>query len=72
VSVAVEARHCVVLVRNEAPPTPRGPAVRGSGHGLDLLRVAVDAVGGTLTAGPQPDGGFACRAVLPVPSDGSR
>ena len=72
VSVAVEARHCVVLVRNEAPPTPRGPAVRGSGHGLDLLRVAVDAVGGMLTAGPQPDGGFACRAVLPMPSDGSR
>ncbi|WP_344847772.1 sensor histidine kinase [Kribbella ginsengisoli] len=37
-----------------------------SGHGLLGMRERVTAVGGQLTAGPQPHGGFRVRAVLPL------
>ena len=47
-------------------PAP-GPAVRaaGTGHGLIGMRERAVAAGGTLTAAPTPDGGFAVRATLP-------
>ncbi|MDR1294354.1 MAG: hypothetical protein LBK59_05275 [Bifidobacteriaceae bacterium] len=38
----------------------------GTGYGLAGMRERVTAVGGSLEAGPTPDGGFAIRAVLPV------
>jgi signal transduction histidine kinase len=38
----------------------------GSGHGLLGMRERVAAVGGDLTAGPLPAGGFRVRAVLPL------
>jgi signal transduction histidine kinase len=39
---------------------------KGDGHGLAGMRERVTALGGSLTAGPQPDGGFAVTATLPV------
>lgn len=44
-----------------------GDAVPGAeGHGIVGMRERASRVGGTLTAGPRAEGGFAVRAVLPV------
>ncbi|RRR80060.1 sensor histidine kinase [Streptomyces sp. RP5T] len=45
------------------PRAPKGP---GTGHGLIGMRERATAIGGTLTAGPQPDGGFRVVAELPL------
>jgi signal transduction histidine kinase len=47
----------------------RGAAASASdGHGLGIpgMRSRVEALGGTLEAGPMPEGGYRVRAVLPV------
>lgn len=41
----------------------------GAGQGVTGMRARAAAVGGTLEAGPGPDGGFAVRARLPVRTD---
>jgi signal transduction histidine kinase len=38
----------------------------GHGHGLIGMRERVALYGGTLSAGPRTDGGFAVQAVIPV------
>ena len=38
----------------------------GAGHGIPGMRERATAVGGSLEAGPLPDGGFQVRAALPV------
>ncbi|MDO3700384.1 histidine kinase [Micromonospora sp. C28SCA-DRY-2] len=50
-----------------APP-PAGPLPGPPSHGSGLLALAerVRLAGGSLAAGPRPDGGFAVRAGLPV------
>jgi len=53
--------------------TNDGPAVTswfasGGGHGLAGMRERVDALSGTLHAGPGPDGGWAVRATVPLPA----
>ena len=53
------------VIRNTPPPaTP--DSLPGAGTGLLGLRGRVEMVGGTLTAGPTPDGGFEVDAVLPA------
>jgi signal transduction histidine kinase len=37
-----------------------------SGHGIAVMRERVEALGGTLTAGPHPEGGFIVTATLPA------
>lgn len=54
-----------VEVRN-APPPRNGAAPVSSGHGLAGLRERVAIFGGTLDAGPLPDGGFRLAATIPV------
>ncbi|BCJ70101.1 sensor histidine kinase [Polymorphospora rubra] len=71
-SVAVAVRYgpggVRATVTNSAPARPPDPAVSatGSGSGLLGLRHRVEMVGGTLTAEPTPDGGFAVWATLPT------
>ncbi|MPZ81092.1 MAG: sensor histidine kinase [Actinophytocola sp.] len=38
----------------------------GSGHGLTGMRQRTEALGGTLTAGPRPGGGFRVAAAMPT------
>jgi signal transduction histidine kinase len=57
-------------VRNGPPPggTQR-TAVPGTGHGLVGMRERVGMLGGELTAGPTPEGGFAVTVALPLNVD---
>src|SRR4051812_1089255 len=48
-----------------------GPPGSGRGLGLDGMRERAESLGGTLTAGPG-GGGWAVRAVLPLPARGGR
>jgi signal transduction histidine kinase len=43
-----------------------GPASAGSGQGIVGMRERARALGGTLEAGPRPQGGFRVRASLPL------
>ena len=47
------------------PPAPAGNE-HGPGHGLTGMRERVALLGGSLSAGPAPDGGFVVSAVLPL------
>lgn len=62
------ADEVVVEVRNECAST--GPRERSGGYGLVGMRERVSVFGGSLEAGPTPDGGFALRARLPAREDG--
>ncbi|MFJ4875725.1 sensor histidine kinase [Streptomyces sp. NPDC088745] len=53
-----------VTVLDDGTETPP-PATEG-GHGLLGMRERVSALGGALTAGPRPGGGFRVHAILPV------
>jgi signal transduction histidine kinase len=48
------------------PGSPGAAVAVGSGHGLIGMRERVTTVGGTVTAGPTPEGGFRVHAVLPL------
>ncbi|WP_431900800.1 sensor histidine kinase [Nonomuraea sp. bgisy101] len=61
-----EGGRLVIEVTNERPPSAVSPAA--SGHGLEGMRERASALGGSFAAGPDGDGGFAVRAVLPVGS----
>ncbi|WP_069167654.1 sensor histidine kinase [Nocardia altamirensis] len=57
----------IVDVGNSAPRRP-GFAIPSSGYGLLGLTERAELVGGTLDYGPDADGGFRLRAVLPWPA----
>ncbi|HEY6788460.1 MAG TPA: sensor histidine kinase [Trebonia sp.] len=50
------------------PPAPDGQ----EGHGLAGIRERASLAGGTAHAGPQPGGGWAVHAVLPIPAGRER
>ncbi len=63
VRVARSGDHLTV----EVSDTGRGGAPAPGGHGLAGMRERATALGGSLRAGPRPEGGFAVTATLPVP-----
>jgi signal transduction histidine kinase len=63
VRVTDDGRGSAGLPRYKAVPSP-GPA----GHGLDGMRERAATYGGTVQAGPRPDGGFEVTARLPLPA----
>ncbi|AUG78599.1 histidine kinase [Kitasatospora sp. MMS16-BH015] len=65
VRVGSAGPRLLVEVRN-GPPARRPDPLPGGGHGLVGLRERATLLGGTLTAGPTPDGGFLLRAELPA------
>jgi signal transduction histidine kinase len=67
VSVGQEAGAVLLRVAN-GPGGAAGPSgdEHGPGHGLTGMRERVALLGGSLSAGPAPDGGFVVSAVLPV------
>lgn len=58
----------LVEIHNGPPPLRRttGAALPGGGHGLVGLRERAELLGGALTAGPSPNGGFTVLADLPA------
>ncbi|NEK87645.1 two-component sensor histidine kinase [Blastococcus saxobsidens] len=67
VQVARSRDTLVVRVRNEHTGQPDSRPGPGGGRGLAGLRERAAVVGGTLTAGPTPSGGFDLVAGLPLP-----
>jgi signal transduction histidine kinase len=66
VDVHYGAESVTVAVTNTAATADPALGPTGSGSGLRGLRERVAMIGGTLQAGPRPDGGFAVHAELPV------
>jgi signal transduction histidine kinase len=64
VRLASDGAQLTVVVRN-GPPARPVPS-NGDGHGLVGMRERAVALGGRLSAGRDPDGGFEVRAVLPL------
>ena len=67
VAVAVRAEeHAVVVTVVNSPGTRAAAAPAGAGHGLVGMRQRTALYGGTLSAGPTADGGYAVTAVFPL------
>lgn len=69
VTVSVEHEDGAVLLRvANGPGEPGGPSPSEPrpGHGLTGMRERVALLGGSLSAGPAPDGGYVVSAVLPI------
>ena len=58
----------IVEVVDDAAPLPTRPHLRG-GYGLVGMRERVEALGGTLCAGPLPGAGWSVLATLPLPAE---
>jgi signal transduction histidine kinase len=54
-------------LRLKVTDTGRGASPGVSGQGIEGMRARVEALGGSVEAGPLPAGGFAVRARLPIP-----
>ena len=66
VVVAGEGGTLTIEVTDDGPGARMPPEQAGTGHGLIGMRERAALYGGTLTAGPRPDGGFAVSARIPV------
>lgn len=62
-SVTNQSGHIVIRVEDDGPGATFAD---GSGFGLQGMRERAGALGGTLEAGPRPDGGFLVVADLPL------
>ena len=71
--VAYEPDRLRLRVHNGPPPVrPDRPSPPRPGHGVLGMRERAAMLGGTLAAGPTPDGGYLVEAVLPLDADGQR
>jgi signal transduction histidine kinase len=58
-----------LVVRDDGGDGATTAAPPGDGRGLSGMRTRVEPHGGTLSAGPQPDGGYELRATIPLGGD---
>jgi len=65
-TVRVEQRAELLAVTISNGPSTRAEAETGAGHGLVGMRERATAVGGTLSAGHDPSGGYVVHAELPL------
>ncbi|TMR10225.1 sensor histidine kinase, partial [Nonomuraea turkmeniaca] len=73
ITVARERDAVTVEVADDAPPAPARHHRRRSGYGLLGMRERLEALGGTLHAGPrQPGDGWSVFATLPLPEKQER
>jgi signal transduction histidine kinase len=66
VALREHAAALEVVVRDDGPRSSPAPSALGSGFGLMGLDERLRDLGGELTAGPWPGGGFEVKARLPV------
>jgi signal transduction histidine kinase len=68
IRICQEDGDLVVVVDDDGAGGP-GSLAAGGGSGIRGMRDRAAALGGQLTAGPRPGGGFRVRARLPLPSE---
>lgn len=79
--VTYRSGHVEIVVSNRRPPTSGtgsdrkaerdGEDPTGGGYGLSGMAERAALVGGELSTGPDPDGGWCNRLIIPLPADGS-
>jgi signal transduction histidine kinase len=67
IRICQEDGDLVVVVDDDGVGGP-GSLAAGGGNGIRGMRDRAAALGGQLTAGPRPGGGFRVRAQLPLSS----
>lgn len=69
VTVSVGEESVFIVVRNAAPPgagaSAAGSIIDRGGQGLRGMRERVSLIGGHMSSGPAPDGGYVVNAALP-------
>jgi signal transduction histidine kinase len=70
VTVAFEPHAIRVDVVDDGRGAATALSATGAGHGLIGMRERVEIYGGEFASGPQPGGGYAVRAVLPIVGTG--
>lgn len=75
VRIMYQPRCVEIVVSNRRPPNAEAPqsgsSGRGGGYGLSGMAERAALVGAELVTGPDPDGGWRNRLVIPVPPDGA-
>ncbi|GLW95917.1 two-component sensor histidine kinase [Microtetraspora sp. NBRC 16547] len=61
-------RELALLVEDDGAGAAKPVAGLGGGNGIPGMRERAAALGGSLSAGPRPDGGFRVSATLPLPA----
>jgi signal transduction histidine kinase len=67
VAVTQQQNALEVRITSAAASTPSAEP-HGTGYGINGMRERAATLGGTLVAGPTPDGGFDVHATLPLPT----
>ncbi|TQE35809.1 sensor histidine kinase [Streptomyces ipomoeae] len=66
IHLAYEEAHLTVTITDDGTPRPEGAAGAGRGFGLIGMRERAQSVGGCLSAGHRPEGGFEVTTDLPL------
>ncbi|WP_060907213.1 sensor histidine kinase [Streptomyces scabiei] len=66
IRLVYEEAHLTITVTDDGAPAPGGPPGPGRGFGLIGMRERAQSVGGRLSAGHRPEGGFEVTTDLPL------